>query len=211
MGLAFRRLTMASLLALLAAAPEAAAWDWKQVDSKEGRMSLSSGRVMPEGVERGVDRDAGSLFMAEFAWWGFENQGWHQIEAGLYWTEDRGGWDTMHVVRDSFFDEFSALDEEWIETGATEGPTISTVIGESETFAFDIDSDIDTFGDDARQCLGFTHGWDRRLALGWKHYPKWLNFYACGKGKPVISETGFLHILSGFGIEGEFEALVEGE
>ena len=126
MRLAFRRLTMASLLALLAATPEAAAWDWKQVDSKEGRMSLSSGRVMPEGVERGVDRDAGSLFMAEFAWWGFENQGGHQIEAGLYWTEDRGGWDIMHVGRDAFFDEFSTLDEEWIETGATEGPTIST-------------------------------------------------------------------------------------
>ena len=79
MRLAFRRLAMASLLALLAAAPEAAAWDWKRVDPKEGRMSLSSGRVMPEGVERGIDRDSGSLFHGEFAWWGFENQGWHQI------------------------------------------------------------------------------------------------------------------------------------
>lgn len=68
MRLAFRRLAMASLLALLAAAPEAAAWDWKRVDPKEGRMSLSSGHVMPEGVDQGVDRDSGSLFMAEYAW-----------------------------------------------------------------------------------------------------------------------------------------------
>ena len=117
----------------------------------------------------------------------------------------------MYVERDAFFDEFSALDEAWIETGATEGPTISTVIGEIETFAFDIESDIGSFEDDVRQCLGFTYGWDRRIAQGWHHYPKWLNFYACGKGKPMISEAGFLHILSGFGIEGEFEALVEDE
>ena len=35
-----------------------------------------------------------------------------RLEAGFFWAENRGGWDTMYVGRDAFFDEFSALVED---------------------------------------------------------------------------------------------------
>ena len=200
-------LAMVSLL-LLPVAVEAGEWRWERVGREDGIIRLVSSPYadgMAEGVEQGIDRDVGNVFHGEFAWWGFDDWHQYQIEAAFFWAEDRGGWEW--VRSNEFFDEFGALDESWIKTSASDGPVIGTIAGKITTYAFDIDSD--TFGKDIRQCVGFTHGWDRRYLGGWQHYPKILNFYVCGNGGRMVSEKTLLTILSGLSIEGEFEALIE--
>ena len=187
---------------------EASDWSWKRVDSEDGIVRLASSPHadgMAEGVDQGTSRDMGNTFLGEFAWWGFSDWHQYQIEAAFWRAKDRGGWEWFRST--GFFGEFGELDEAWIETSSSKGPIIETVIGEITTYAFDIDSD--TFGDDIRQCIGFTYGWDRRNLGGWQHYPKILDFYVCGNGGRLVSEQTLLTILSGLSIKGEFEALVE--
>lgn len=201
-------LALASLI-VLPTVTEAGDWRWQRVDREEGIIRLESSTFadgMAEGVDHGISRDLGNEYKSEFAWWGFSEWHRYQIEVAFYWAENRGGWDDW-VRPSAFFDEFGALNEEWIKIGAEKGPTIDTVIGEIKTFAFDIDSE--TFGEKIRECIGFTHGWDRRFVGGWNHYPKYLNFYACGTGGRRVSEETVLQILSGLSIEGEFDALIE--
>ena len=207
-----RRVSWALALASLIVLPtltEASDWKWKRVDREDGIIRLASSTFadgMAEGVDHGRSRDMGNEFKSEFAWWGFSEWHRYQIEVAFYWAKDRGGWNGW-VRPSAFFDEFGTLNETWIKSAATEGPVIDTVIGEIKSFAFDIEKE--TFGDKVRECIGFTHGWDKRHLGGWTHYPKFLNFYACGTGGRRVSEETLLTILSGLSIEDEFDALVE--
>ncbi len=160
---------------------------------------------MAEGLDQGISRDMGNTYHSEFAWWGFDDWHQYQIEAAFSWAEDRGGWEWVRST--GFFGEFGALDAAWIENGAEKGPVIETAIGKIATYAFDIDSDM--FGESIRQCMGFTYGWSRRSLGGWQHYPKILDFYACGNGGRRMAKGTFLDILSGLSIRGEFEALIK--
>ena len=199
---------MASLF-FLSASLKADGTVWQRLDPSEARVSLPM--LGPaEGVEVGVSRDTGSPFYQEYSWWGFDGGSpRYQVEIGFFYATHRGGWDTTYVGRDAFFEEFAALEENWIEHGATDGPTISTDIGDIETFGFDIGAGADTFGEQHRQCLGFTQGFDRRNTGGWSHFPKVLHFYVCALRGRSMSEEALVEMLAGLGIEDEFEALTE--
>ena len=57
--------------------------------------------------------------------------------------------------------------------------------------------------------IGFAQGFNAKTTQTWQHYKKVLYLYACGKNGLRMSEKRFLELLSGFSIEGEFEALVK--
>lgn len=86
-----------------------------------------------------------------------------------------------------------------------QGPVVESVIGSMKTVAFDIDL---TPADPFRQCLGFRFatglGFGRKQGL----FAKLFDFCACGESSSM-AEDWFLTLLGGFGVEGEFERMVE--
>lgn len=82
---------------------------------------------------------------------------------------------------------------------------MESVIGSIKTIAFDIDL---TPADPFRQCIGFRFATDPGFGRKQGLFAKLLDFYACGESSSM-AEDWFLTLLRGFGVEGEFERMVE--
>ena len=141
----------------------------------------------------------------ELGWWGSE-RGRNRVQISFCWAEGPDGWEKEYTPVGSFFNIFSALDD-YSKSGSSLGPTVSSVLGDIESLAFD--DERNTYGKVNRECIGFSHLWDPRRVFGQRWYGKYLSIYACGNDDRSMTEGMFLHILTGVSIEGEFEALVE--
>ena len=188
--------------------------NWERMDPNDGRLRLHVGELiaksvagLAEGYELQTIRDTGSVFYCELGWWGFQSGNRYKLQGDFCWTDDRGGWDYSKTVPVALFRTFGEIDNSFSRTGAEEGPTISTVLGDIRTLAFDVDRD--NFGETSREYIGFAQGFNAKTTQTWQHYKKVLYLYACGKNGLRMSEKRFLELLSGFSIEGEFEALVK--
>lgn len=82
---------------------------------------------------------------------------------------------------------------------------MESVIGSIKTIAFDIDL---TPADPFRQCIGFRFATDPGFGRKQGLFAKLFDFYACGESSSM-AEDWFLKLLRGFGVEGEFERMVE--
>ena len=184
----------------------AAAGDWKSILPKDGRIRLAVGGGVAEAYYAQTSRDFGNIYYCEFGEWGFKS-GQHQVEAQFCWTDDLGGWEKDAQQVDDFFPVFAITENPSHKANATPGPTVETVLGEVKTLAFDVE--LRTFAQTDRECIGFTYAWDRGTGVSWNFFARVIDLYACAKDENTLTEEDFRRVLSGFSIEGEFDALIE--
>ncbi len=192
-------------LVLVVASLFCIAWTLDRMDPEDGKILLAHSGGLPEGYDRGWERDWGVMSYCDYAWWGFDS-GPYEIQVEYCWSEGADGWDPDYMGATTFLDEFYST-EDVVKSSATRVGTAETVVGDITLVGFDIDDD--TYGEDHRECIGFSHGWDKRLVFGDQWFGKFLAVYACGNGARRVSEDTFLGILSGLSIEDEFDALIE--
>ncbi len=185
---------------------------WPEVDPEEGRLRMGLGDGTADRYWIREDESWFKAFRCESGTWDFLGSSLpFKTEATFCWTGGLSAWlggGSYHEIEsDEFFESFDETDKASIKSRSTEGPTIDTVIGTVSTHEFDIRGDRS--GGEFRQCMGFSVGWDRGFGLEGVHYGKALDFYACGVSGSSVAEPGLRRALSGFSIEGEFEALVE--
>ncbi len=156
-----------------------------------------------------MDRNAGYVFRLEEGWWDYEDTFSSWVQVKFYWAETyNAGYDSRWIGRGAFLGEFNATDNGYTKGSATEGPVIETILGDVETIGFDLDDGSpDTYGEDKRQCLGFTVAWDRtpNFAL----HNKILHAYPCGE-RGAMAKWRLQGILKRLSIEGEFDSLIDG-
>ncbi len=165
------------------------------------RIHLSG--IAAEDWELWRERNSGWNQTLQYRWWTFE-EGGHTGEVAFWYSpEDAGGRSGDRDGHTSFLTHFTWLkDRDAGTSGLSEGPTVSTVVGDIGTTMFDVDTR--TRGEDLRECIGFRHWWDRFR----NGYRSNLDFYACGLDGKRMTEEQFVDILRGLGVEGEFDALV---
>ena len=205
------RIAMVTLA--LAAGVLCTAWSsWERMDPEDGRIGLTrdGDEWVAEGYGNSMDRISGHVFRVEDGWWGYEDRRSSRVEIKFYWAEtSTRGWSREWTGRGAFFGEFNATDNGFSKGGAEPGPTIETVLGDIETVGFDLDDGgPDTYGDEKRQCLGFTVAWDESRNFGTRLHNKVLHVFACPHSGSM-AKWRLERILKGLSIEGEFDALIE--
>ena len=180
------------------------AWTYDRMNPEGGKLRLEHVGGIPEWYERGMDRYVGVVSYCDWVWW--PDKGPYKVQVMLCWTEQgRDGWSPESATATAFLGDFGATDEVY-KSRATRARTAETVVGTIEMAGFDISKD--TYGEDHRECIGFTKGWAPRVIYGELWFGKLMSVYACGRLGLSMREEKFLKIMSSLSIEGQFEALV---
>lgn len=171
-----------------------------QIDPEEGKLRLLASSN-PGGVADEywvwMNRRAQVAFRCEHGFWSESD-----FFAGAEFcdTDGAGGYKRDHTDADDFLSSFT------VEVSRKkQGPVVESVIGSIKTVAFDIAL---TPADPFRQCTGFRFATGLGFGLKQGLFAKLFDFYACGKSSSM-AEDWFLTLLGGFGVEGEFERMVE--
>lgn len=171
-----------------------------EIDPEEGKLRLLASRNPDDVADKywaWMNRGAEVTFRCERGLWARKD-----FFAGAEFCESdgAGGYKRDYTDADDFL---SSLTVE--VSRKKQGPVVESVIGSIKTIAFDIDL---VPADPFRQCIGFRFATDPGFGREQGLFAKLFDSYACGESGSM-TEDRFLTILQGFGIEGQFERMVE--
>lgn len=205
---------LALMVAVVLLCGTAKSQEWVERSPSDSTLNVRDLGGEPEEFWTFKEQRYGATFHCHYGYWGWDAPMKTRIEADYCrsddtssWGENAGGYSDDYKDTDQFLTQFEETRVANSREKAKEGPTIETVIGDIVVHVFDVNKDRSYAR--FRECMGFHTVWDRGSGNMRSLYGKSLMLYACGNDGALMSETKLTKLLSGFSIEGEFEALIE--